>query len=81
MLWAVEVGYHECKGLLGLGKCQSRNFNAQIVAMTITLVQYNILSIVKRYRSYETIGELFNFAVGGAVEFSVTEKMWDVRLQ
>lgn len=81
MRWAVEVGYHECKGLLGLGKCQSRNFNAQIAAMTITFIQYNILSIVKRYHSYETIGELFNCAVGGAVEFSVTEKIWEVLLK
>jgi len=81
MRWAVEVGYHECKRLLGLGKCQSRNFNAQIAAMTITFIQYNILSIVKRYHSYETIGELFNCAVGGAVEFSVTEKIWDILLK
>jgi hypothetical protein len=81
MRWAVEVGYHECKGFLGLGKCQSRNFNAQIASTTITLIQYNILSIVKRYHSYETIGELFNCAVGGAVELSVTEKIWDVLLK
>lgn len=81
MRWVVEVGYHECKGLLGLGKCQSRNFNAQIADMTITFIQYNILSIVKRYHSYETIGELFNCAVGGTVEFSVTEKIWDMLLK
>lgn len=80
MRWAVEVGYHECKGLLGLGKCQSRNFNAQIAAMTITFIQYNILSIIKRFHSYETIGALFNCAIGGAVEFSVTEKIWKTLL-
>ena len=39
------------------------------------------MSIVKRYHSYETIGELFSCAIGGAVEFSVTEKIWDVLLK
>lgn len=81
MRWSVEVAYHECKGLLGLGKCQSRNFNAQIAAMTITFIQYNILSIVKRFHSYETIGEIFNCAVGGTVELSVTEKIWNMLLR
>lgn len=81
MRWAVEVAYHECKGILGLGKCQSRYFNAQIAAMTITFMQYNILSVAKRYHSYETIGELFNCAVGGTVEFSVTEKIWSMLLK
>ena len=80
MRWATEVAYHDCKQLLGLGKCQSVSFNAQIAATTITFMQYNILSIVKRFHSYETIGELFNHAVSGTVEFSITDKIWHVLL-
>ena len=56
------------------------SFNAQIAATTITFMQYNILSIVKRFHSYETIGELFNHAVSGTVEFSITDKIWKVLL-
>ena len=39
------------------------------------------MSIVKRYHSYETIGELFNCVVSGAVEFSVMEKIREILLK
>lgn len=81
MRWAIEVSYKEQKELLGLGKCQSQNFNAQIGSVTLSMIQYNILSIVKRFNSYETIGALFDEAVTGTVEFSVTEKIWKMLLE
>ncbi|MCR4918213.1 MAG: hypothetical protein K5928_00130 [Prevotella sp.] len=49
-----------------------RFFNAQI-ATTITFMQYNILSIMKRFHFSETIGELFNHAVSDMVESSITD--------
>lgn len=80
MRWAVKVSYKEQKELLGLEKCQSQNFNAQIGSVTLSMIQYNILSVVKRFNSYETIGALFGEAVTGTVEFSVTEKIWKMPL-
>ena len=80
MRWTTEVAYHDCKQLLGLGKCQSVSFNAQIAATTITFMQYNILSLVKRFHSYETIGELFEQALSGTVEFSIADKIWQILL-
>ena len=80
MRWVTEVAYHDCKQLLGLGKCQSVSFNAQIAATTITFMQYNILSLVKRFHSYETIGELFEQALSGTVEFSITDRIWQMLL-
>ena len=43
-------------------------------------MQYNILSLVKRFHSYETIGELFEQAVSGTVEFSITDRIWQMLL-
>ena len=45
------------------------------------MMQYNILSFIKRFEAYETIGGLFNQAVNGTMELSVTERIWDLILQ
>jgi len=57
--WAIEVFFKESKQFLGLGKNQSRDFDAQIAATTISFIQYIILSLYKRSNDYETIGGLF----------------------
>jgi len=44
-------------------------------------VQYNILSFIKRFEAYETIGGLFNQTVNETMELSVTERIWDLILQ
>lgn len=77
MRWAIEV-FHECKSLLNMGKCQSRSFTAQIASISITMLQYNLLSMVKRFESYESIGGLFKEAVTGLVQLSVTERIWEI---
>lgn len=76
--WAVEVFFKEAKGLLGLGKSQCRDFASQIASISITLLQYNILSTVKRFAAYQTIGGLFNQATEGVIQLSVTERIWGV---
>ena len=74
--WVLEVIFKESKGLLGLGKCQANNFASQIAATSITALQYNILSIVKRFAAYETIGKLFNYVAKDSLELSITERIW-----
>ncbi len=44
---------------LGLGKCQPQDFDAQIASITLCMMQYNTVSVIKRFHDYETIGELF----------------------
>ena len=78
MRWSIEVAYHDCKTLLNMGKCQSRYFSAQIASFTLTMIQYNILSAVKRFESYETIGGLFDEAIGGTLEMSVVDRIWEL---
>ncbi len=78
MRWSVEVFFKEAKGLLGLGKSQARDFASQIASISITVLQYNILGTVKRFKSYETIGGLFHEATDGVVQLSVTERIWGI---
>lgn len=74
--WSLEVVFRESKGLLGLGKCQANNFASQIAATSITAIQYNILSVVKRFSDYETIGKLFEQSTKGTLEFTLAERIW-----
>lgn len=50
--WTTEVAYKDCKTLLNLGKYQSRYFAAQIAEFTLTMMQYNILCLMKRNGGY-----------------------------
>ena len=74
--WSLEVVFKESKGLLGLGKCQSANFAAQIACTSLVALQYDILSVVKRFMDYETIGELFRQAGQDSLELTITERIW-----
>lgn len=42
--WGIEVIFKECRGYLGLGKCQSRSYNAQIADTTLCFMMYQMLS-------------------------------------
>jgi hypothetical protein len=79
--WSLEVVFKETKGLLGLGKCQSANFAAQIASASLVVLQYNILSIVKRFEAYETIGGFFRSANQGSHEITISERIWETILE
>ena len=74
--WTTEVAYKDCKTLLNFGKYQSRYFAAQIAEFTLTMMQYNILCLVKRSEAYETIGGLFAEVTKDILELSVADKIW-----
>jgi hypothetical protein len=57
--WSIEVLYKECKQYLRLGKSQNTDFCGQIADATLTMITYTILSLHKRFESYETLGALF----------------------
>lgn len=74
--WSLEVIFKEAKGMLGLGKCQANNFASQIAATSLVALQYNILSVVKRFTAYETMGKLFEDITKDSLELSVTDRIW-----
>ena len=57
--WSVEVFFKEAKQLLGLGRCQSNDFDAQIADTTITMIQHILLTLQYRMEHYESKGALF----------------------
>lgn len=73
--WSMKV-FKECKQHLGLGKCQSQDFDAQIAAATLCMLQYNLLSVVKRFNDYKTLGELFHASQKDALSLTIAERIW-----
>ena len=57
--WNIEVLNKECKQYLELGKCMSRDFDAQIADCTLCFLTYITMALEKRFSEYETMGELF----------------------
>lgn len=74
--WALEVVFKDCKTNLGFGKCQSTCFASQIAAATLCCLQYNILSVARRFSDYETIGGLFREISRETVQLSVAQQIW-----
>lgn len=74
--WSIEVFFKEGKQYLGLGKCQSQDFDAQIAATTLCMLQYNLLSVVKRFNDYETLGVLFREAQKDSLKITIAEQIW-----
>ena len=74
--WLIEVYFKEGKQHLGLGKCQAQDFDAQIASTTLCMLQYNILSVIKRFHDYETLGELFRASQKDAIKLTLSEQIW-----
>lgn len=74
--WSIEVFFKEAKQYFQLGKSQSRDFNAQIADTSISMIQYNIFSLAKRFSTYETLGELFNDAKNSTMELTICKRLW-----
>ena len=74
--WHIEVFFKESEQYQGLGKCQSQDFDAQIVDTAISVIQYNILSLTKRLSDYETIGGLFREISAETLQLTIAEKIW-----
>ncbi|NBC83674.1 MAG: transposase [Bacteroidetes bacterium] len=74
--WTVEVFFKEAKQLLGLGRCQSNDFDAQIADTTITMIQHILLTLKFRFEHYETKGALFSHIREGIIQSRLNERLW-----
>jgi hypothetical protein len=74
--WTIEVFFKESKQLLALGKCQSNDFDAQIADLTITMIQYMLLTIRYRYDTYESKGALFDQVKEQIIQQRLNERLW-----
>lgn len=74
--WTIEVFFKEAKQKLQLGKCQSNDFDAQIAETTFTLIRYIFLIQMKRFTSYETLGQIFSDTQIFLLELNIAQKIW-----
>jgi len=73
--WTIEVFFKEAKQLLGLGKCQSTNFDVQVAQTTITMLQYLLISLKHRVEAYQSIGGIFKNIKQGYIEHKLNERL------
>jgi hypothetical protein len=75
--WPIEVCFKECKQLLGLGKDQSNDFNAQVFATTASFLRYNLLNYLNKMQNYNTLGELFEQIADTSAVTTYAHRLWD----
>lgn len=78
--WSIEVFFKDCKQYLNLGKCQSNDFDAQIADTTISMMQYIVLNLKRRFQAYESIGELYRNQKSILLELTIVERLWGLFL-
>jgi predicted nucleic acid-binding Zn finger protein len=79
--WTVEVFFKETKQLLGLGKCQSNDFDAQIADTTITMIQHILLTLKYRFEQYESKGALFDQLKESIFKARLNERLWGLFIE
>ncbi len=79
--WTIEVFNKEAKQLLGLGRCQSNDFDAHIADLSITMIQYMLLSLRFRYDTYESKGLLFEGIKGQINQYKLNERLWGLLIE
>ena len=79
--WTIEVFYNESKQLLGLGKCQSNDFDAHIADVTITMVQHILITLRYRIENYETIEGLFSQIKEATIKQRLNQRLWGLFIE
>lgn len=74
--WSIEVFFKESKQLLSMGNCQSNDFDAQIADMTISMIQYMMLTLRYRFDTYESKGKLFEQVQSEMLIQRLNERLW-----
>lgn len=73
--WSIEVFFKESKQLLGLGKEQSTDFDAQVAHTTLVMVQHIFLTLKNQMQQYETLGRLFEGTQAETLELRLHERL------
>ena len=76
--WSIEIFFKEAKQFLRLGKCQSRDFDAQIASITISCILYILLSYIRRINDYESLGGLFEAITDDLKEKNLAQRLWQL---
>lgn len=73
--WTTEVLYKECRQYLRFGEYQGTDFDGIIADVTLTFLTHTMLTLEKRFQSYETFGEVFRAAQINTLENLLWERI------
>ena len=79
--WSVEVFFKDAKQHLQLGKCQCNNFDSQIGATTLAMMQYIMLLLYKQMHYGQSLGNIFNLLSSQAEEENITRYLMEIFLE
>lgn len=79
--WTIEVFFKESKQLLGLGSCQSNNFDAHIADISIAMMRHILLTFRHRYENYESKGGLFAQKKEEITQLRLSERLWGLFIE
>lgn len=73
--WSIEVFFKESKQYLNLSNCHSNTYDAQIADITISMMQYIMLTYFKRVNYQQSIGGLFKSISAETVELNLVKRL------
>ena len=76
--WSIEVFFKDCKQHLQLGKCQCNNFDSQIGATTLAMMQYMMLLLYKQMHYGNSLGSIFDLLSSQAEEENITRYLLEI---
>ena len=76
--WSIEVFFKDAKQHLQLGKCQCNNFDSQIGAITLAMMQYIMLLLYKQMHFGHSLGSIFDLLSSQAEEENITRYLMDI---
>jgi hypothetical protein len=78
---ALDKAFKKGKQLLGLGRCQSNSFDAQIADTTITMIQHILLTPRHRVAHYESMAGLFSNVIEATVRQRLNQRLWGLFIE
>ena len=79
--WSIEVFFKDAKQHLQLGKCQCNNFDSQIGATTLAMMQYIMLLLYKQMHYGQSLGSIFDLLSSQAEEENITRYLMEIFLE
>ena len=76
--WSIEVFFKDGKQHLQLGKCQCNNFDSQIGATTLAMMQYMMLLLYKQMHYGNSLGSIFDLLSSQAEEENITRYLLEI---
>lgn len=76
--WSIEVFFKDSKQHLQLGKCQCNNFDSQIGATTLVMMQYIMLLLYKQRYYGQSLGSIFDLLSSQAEEENITKYLLEI---